>query len=69
MLGQLSPALLRWEPNADVKFAPGGEHAAKKARVLQKLEQFVERYFGLGSVFAVHDRAINLCTQPCAVER
>jgi len=30
------------------RFAPGGEHASKKARVLEKLEQFFERYFGLG---------------------
>lgn len=30
------------------RFTPEGEHAAKKARVFEKLEQFFERYFGLG---------------------
>lgn len=30
------------------RFTPDGEHAARKTRVLEKLEQFFERYFGLG---------------------
>lgn len=30
------------------RFGPGGDHGAKKQRVLDKLAEFFERYFGLG---------------------